>query len=127
MLSGCGTPRKITKFFSNSFAEDLEHVISRALSTGIHRMIITGNSLKFSRMAISISKTRPDVLYAAVGVHPHSSEKGWNDTTLGTLKDLVRVPEVVAVGEIGLDFNRNYSPKDVQKRVFEAQVRLELD
>ena len=64
------------------FANDTDYVIARALSAGIFKMVVTGNTLKKSRVAVSLSKTRPGFLYAAVGVHPHWSQKEWSDNSL---------------------------------------------
>lgn len=66
----------------NRFANDTDYVIARALSAGIFKMVVTGNTLKKSRVAVSLSKTRPGFLYAAVGVHPHWSQKEWSDNSL---------------------------------------------
>jgi len=74
-----------------------------------------------------MAKTRPNVLYAAVGVHPHFVKDDWeekNNKTLEVLEDLVKQPECVAVGECGLDFNRNYSPAELQTSTFKEQVQL---
>ena len=56
-----------------------------------------------------------------VGVHPHDA-KSWDETSLESLKEIAQCPECVAIGECGLDFNRNFSPQDVQLKVFEEQV-----
>ena len=85
-------------------------------------MIVTGNRLNTSRSAIVMAKTRPNILYAAVGIHPHFVKDEFTDRTAETMKELIGAPEVVCVGEIGLDFHRDYSPRDEQKKAFEKQV-----
>ena len=72
----------VINVFINRFANDTDYVIARALSAGIFKMVVTGNTLKKSRVAVSLSKTRPGFLYAAVGVHPHWSQKEWSDNSL---------------------------------------------
>ena len=73
---------KMFNFLQYRFANDTDYVIARALSAGIFKMVVTGNTLKKSRVAVSLSKTRPGFLYAAVGVHPHWSQKEWSDNSL---------------------------------------------
>ena len=85
-------------------------------------MVVTGNRLNSSRSAIVMAKTRPKILYAAIGIHPHFVKGEFSDRAVESLKDLMSAPEVVCVGEIGLDFNRDYSPREDQKRAFEKQV-----
>ena len=85
-------------------------------------MVVTGNRLNASRSAIVMAKTRPNILYASVGIHPHFVKDDFNDRALEAMKELVNSPEVVCVGEIGLDFHRDYSPREDQKKAFEKQV-----
>ena len=89
-------------------------------------MVVTGNRLNASRSAIVMAKTRPNILYASVGIHPHFVKDDFNDRSLEAMKELVNSPEVVCVGEIGLDFNRDYSPREDQKKAFEKQVCVSL-
>ena len=91
-------------------------------------MVVTGLKLTGSKSAVIMSKTRPNVVYAAVGVHPHFVKDDWvekDDKTILELEELVKQPECVAVGECGLDFNRNYSPAELQTSTFKQQVRLQ--
>ena len=89
-------------------------------------MVVTGNRLNSSRAAIVMAKTRPNILYAAIGIHPHFVKDDFSDRSLEALKEMVNSPEVVCVGEIGLDFNRDYSPREEQKKAFEKQVNCPL-
>jgi len=119
-LVDCGVNLTNPKFHQNT-----DYVIARALAAGVQKMVITGLKLVGSKSAVIMSKTRPNILYAAVGVHPHFVKDDWNDkTTLDQLEELVKLPEVVAVGECGLDFNRTYSPKELQESTFKKQVQL---
>jgi TatD DNase family protein len=119
-LVDCGVNLTNPKFHQNT-----DYVIARALAAGVQKMVITGLKLVGSKSAVIMSKTRPNILYAAVGVHPHFVKDDWNEkTTLNELEELVKLPEVVAVGECGLDFNRVYSPKELQESTFKKQVQL---
>jgi len=118
-LVDCGVNLTNPKFHQNT-----DYVIARALAAGVQKMVITGLKLVGSKSAVIMSKTRPNILYAAVGVHPHFVKDDWNDKTLDQLEELVKLPEVVAVGECGLDFKREYSPKELQESTFKKQVQL---
>ena len=85
-------------------------------------MVVTGLKLNGSKSAAVMAQTRPNIIYAAVGVHPHFVKDDWSEKALDALEDLVKHPEVVAVGECGLDFKRDYSPRDLQETAFKKQV-----
>jgi TatD DNase family protein len=106
-----------------SFAGDRDAVIERALAAGVSTMILTGTSEPNSQTSQALAAARPGVLYATVGVHPHGASACDGDT-IGRLRALAALPGVVAIGECGLDFNRDFSPRDVQERWFEAQLAL---
>jgi TatD DNase family protein len=106
-----------------SFARDREAVIDRAIAAGVRRLVITGTSPATSREAAQLARLRPGVLWSTAGVHPHHA-KDCGPNTLDDLAALAARPEVVAIGETGLDFNRNFSPPAVQEQWFEAQVEL---
>lgn len=112
---------------NRKFNQNTDYVIARALSAGVQKMVVTGLRLVGSKRSIIMAKTRPNILFAAVGIHPHFVKDDWEETdnkTLEELEELVKQPECVAVGECGLDFNRNYSPPDLQKSTFKQQVEL---
>jgi len=102
---------------------DREAVIQRALDAGIHTMVITGTNQASSQKAQQIASAHPTQLFATAGVHPHYS---WdcNEDTIAELRRLARSKEVVAIGECGLDFNRDFSPRSQQEKWFEIQVAL---
>lgn len=105
------------------FRADLDDVIARARAAGVTAMVVTGTSLAGSWAAWELARTRPDVLSSTAGVHPHNARE-CGDRTLAELRDLAGRPEVRAIGECGLDYDRNFSPPDVQRRWFAAQVDL---
>ena len=107
----------------SSFKNDLDDVITRACEAGVGRMVVTGTDIEHSRQALDLCTRYPDVLYATSGVHPHHA-KDCDEQTLEQIRQLAESEMVVAIGECGLDFNRNFSPPDVQCYWFEAQLEL---
>ena len=106
----------------DSFDADRTEVITRARAAGITRFVVTGSDAAHSRKAIELCKEYPG-LYATAGVHPHHA-KDCNASTPEELRGLLGHHSVVAVGECGLDYFRNFSPPDVQRGVFEMQLQL---
>jgi len=104
------------------FNGDREEAIERALAAGVGIIINVGADLASSRAAIALAEAHPQV-YAAVGIHPHDA-KTLTDEVLEELRELAHHPKVVAIGEIGLDFYRDLSPRDEQRRAFEGQLAL---
>jgi TatD DNase family protein len=109
-----------------SFRQDFDAVLQRAHAQGVSRMIVTGASRDGSRHALAMAEAHPGVLFATAGVHPHHAID-YDDATDGILRELVQYPAVRAVGETGLDYNRNYSPREVQLTVFERQLQIAVD
>ena len=106
-----------------SFSSDLGEVLTRAKLAGVTRMVITGTSVAGSSDARSLAREHPGLLWSTAGVHPHHA-KDCDASTITALRALAAHPEVVAIGECGLDYNRDFSPRDVQRKWFEAQVEL---
>jgi TatD DNase family protein len=107
----------------DSFVADRALVVARARSAGIVQMIITGASGEGSRQAVALARADPQRLFATAGVHPHhATELG--PELLAELEGLAARPEVVAVGECGLDYFRDFSPREVQQRAFHLQLEL---
>src|SRR4051812_23694166 len=104
-----------------SFNADRKQVVERALAAGVRIMVVTGTSLAASQAALKIAREYPGRLFATAGVHPHDS-RNCTEATLTELRQLATHQEVVAMGECGLDFNRDFSPRPQQERWFEAQV-----
>lgn len=109
---------------NKKFSRDLDSVVQRAKDAGVTKIMVTGTSLQSSRDSLRLSRLYPNVLYATAGIHPHDAKSWEEDDTLSALKDMARNPECVAIGECGLDFNRNFSPPHTQLEVFEKQIVL---
>jgi TatD DNase family protein len=109
-----------------SFRSDRDQVVARASARGVTTLIVTGTSLANSREGQKLAGGRPGTLYATAGVHPHNARECDADT-IGQLRQLAGNPEVVAIGECGLDYNRDFSPRPVQDRWFEAQIELAFE
>lgn len=110
----------------DSFRHDLPQVLERARAAGVTQMIVTGAGESESRAAHDIASAYPGVLFATAGVHPHLARE-WNDDTAAVIRELARSPIVVAVGEAGLDFNRDFSPRPLQEKVFAAQLEIAVE
>lgn len=107
------------------FKDDLHEVVDAAQAAGVSKQIITGTNVEESRAAAVLAQ-QLDGMYATAGVHPHDAANVEHDFA-AQLSALYAQPHVVAVGECGLDFNRNFSPPESQKSVFEAQLQLSSD
>lgn len=106
-----------------SFVADLDSVMERAENAGVSRMVVTGTDVRQSEKAAALSALHPERLWSTAGVHPHHA-KDCDETTIDSLRALLSEPQVVAVGECGLDYNRNFSPPALQRQWFDAQVQL---
>jgi TatD DNase family protein len=104
------------------YETDRAAVVARARAAGVTRLVTVGYDLASSRRAVELAAALPGV-YAVVGVHPHDAA-GVPPDYLEELRQLARAPRVVAIGEIGLDFYRDLSPRPVQREVFVAQLYL---
>ena len=102
-----------------AFSGDREAVVARAVEAGVTRMVVTGTDEELSATAADIARAHPSTLCATAGVHPHDAKK-CGASTIDRLRELAAQAEVVAIGECGLDFNRDYSPRPVQEEWFVA-------
>jgi len=109
------------------YADDLDEVLDRAREAGVHGVLVPGIGLEECARAVEIASRFP-MVRAAVGIHPHEALQ-WGDLAERHLREWAKRPEVVAIGEIGLDFYRDWSPFDAQRAAYAAQLRLarELD
>lgn len=107
----------------DSFRSDLDAVIERARVQRVTQMIVTGATVSGSAAALTLARARPGTLFATAGVHPHHASQLAADD-LPQLRDLLTQPQVVAAGECGLDYFRDFSPRADQRRAFEWQLRL---
>jgi TatD DNase family protein len=106
-----------------AFDADREAVIERAVAAGIERILVPGYDLPSSRAAVALAAAHPELIDAAVGVHPHfsaaPSAQDWDELAI-----LAADQSVVAVGEIGLDFHRDLSPRDAQRAAVDRQLSI---
>ncbi|MDQ3160319.1 MAG: TatD family hydrolase [Pseudomonadota bacterium] len=107
----------------DSFDRDRDAVLQRARDAGVTRMIITGASREHSPQALALALQHPGELFATAGVHPHHAIE-YTEECDAEMRALHAQPEVVAVGECGLDFNRDFSPRPAQRKAFERQLQL---
>jgi len=109
------------------FSEDLDEVLKRAEDAGIKAILTAGVDLKASRAAVELAE-RYGIVWAAVGIHPHEAEKATPEV-LNEIRKLAACEKVLAVGEVGLDFYKNYAPRETQLMAFRSQTEMaeELD
>ncbi len=105
------------------FSDDRDAVIARAVEAGIEAMITVGSDLSASEAAIA---ERHEAVFASVGVHPHDARL-FDEDAVRKLRTWTRLPKVVAIGETGLDYHYDHSPRSVQQQVFDAHLALSLE
>ena len=103
-------------------ADDIEAVVDRSRAAGVVGWITVGTDSQHNREAVELTEWFEN-MYAAVGIHPHDA-KDVAAGTMAELKELARSEKVVAIGETGLDFHYDFSPRQDQRRVFEAQLEI---
>jgi TatD DNase family protein len=106
-----------------SYHSDRAAVVRRAVEAGVRRMGITGTSVESTRAAIELARMHPGAMFATAGIHPHDASTA-SAGALEELAELARAPEVKAMGECGLDFDRDFSPRPAQEAAFEAQLEM---
>ena len=109
-----------------SFREDFYAVLQRARDHGVGEIIVTGASAGGSRAALELARAHPGFLHATAGVHPHHAHE-YDGATDALLRELCQAPEVKAVGETGLDYFRDLSPRAAQIAAFERQLDIAID
>jgi TatD DNase family protein len=107
------------------FGADVEDVIRRAVDAGVTQMVTVGTDLPSSRAAVALAQSHDEV-YATVGLHPHRAAT-LTRAVLDEMRDLVGCPRVVAIGETGLDFFRDLSPRETQCEAFRVQLQLAVE
>jgi TatD DNase family protein len=107
------------------FPDGPDAAIRRAETAGVAGMVVigVGRDLEPATAAVALARARPSTIAAVVGVHPHDATT-LDDARLGTLRELAAGPEVVAVGEIGLDYHYDHSPRDKQRDTFARLIAL---
>lgn len=111
---------------SDRFHGKHSEIIEQALEANVLTQIVTGTSLSSSEEALKLCEQFPEQLRSTVGIHPHDASE-FTSQTPKHLKDLLQHPLCVAVGETGLDFNRNFSTPQEQEKAFEAQLELAIE
>jgi TatD DNase family protein len=107
----------------DSYDGDRDAVLARARAAGVVQMLVTGATLSGTRGAIALARQHPGTLFATAGVHPHHASE-LTTARLSELEELARAPEVAAVGECGLDYFRDFSPREKQREAFHRQLEL---
>jgi TatD DNase family protein len=105
-----------------AFDADRDAVLARARAAQVTHIVVIGGTPAESQRAVALAQARPG-LSATAGLHPHEA-RDWSDDLAARLRDLLALPEVVALGETGLDYHYDHSPRDAQRRAFEAQLAL---
>lgn len=109
-----------------SFRHDIDEVLARARAAGVAKIVVTGASEQGSQDALELAKRYPGFLHATVGLHPHHASDYTGDTD-ALFRELLADPRVLAVGETGLDYFRDLSPREVQIFAFERQLEIAVD
>lgn len=111
---------------TDAFREDLTNVLARAVQAGIERILLPGSNRQDSQSAMELAQEYADLLVCSVGIHPHHADEA-NDHVMQDLHNWIQLHRgapIVAVGEIGLDYHYDFSPRDVQKSIFERHLDL---
>jgi len=111
---------------NSRFDKDLQDVISNAKQVGVEQLIVTGTNLAESQKALALAQNNPDFIYCTAGIHPHDASS-MTKQALTELKTLATQTEVKAIGECGLDFNRNFSTPVEQEKAFIEQLELAVE
>ncbi len=106
-----------------SFDTDRDEVLGDAVAAGVRRMIVTGTSVTESCRALELATAHKGTLFATAGVHPHHAAE-FDTHSAGALRAILTNEQVVAVGECGLDFFRDFAPRTAQRHAFEAQLEI---
>jgi TatD DNase family protein len=110
----------------DSFGDDLDEVVAQARAAGVVQFIVTGASNQGMQRASELARERPGIFYSTAGVHPHHADT-FTEETETVIRQLVEREEVVAVGETGLDYFRDFSPRDAQRSAFERHIGIAAD
>lgn len=110
-------------FHASQLASITTSLLARAQAAGVAQILATGTSLASSHLALELARAHPGVVFATAGVHPHDA-KSFDAHTFRALAELWKHPEVVAVGECGLDYNRNFSTPEAQRAAFGQQLSM---
>jgi TatD DNase family protein len=110
----------------DSFNPDFTAVLQRAREASVEQIVVTGSSEDSSTKALELARQHQDILFATAGMHPHHASD-LTQSALNTFRQLAAEPEVKAIGETGLDFYRDFSPRDLQEKAFEQHIELAIE
>jgi TatD DNase family protein len=110
--------------FYPNFVGELDEIITRAKQNGVEYILVPATDLKTAEQVIELTK-KFEMVYGAVGIHPHDT-KDWASSLISEIEKLARYKKIVAIGEIGLDYYYDFSPKEKQIEAFKAQIELAL-
>lgn len=111
---------------NKQFFNEHEEIINRALDHGVEHMVLTGTSIRGSKESAAIAEEYPEILFSTAGIHPHDA-KSFNENSISELRKLLQLDHVVSVGECGLDFDRDFSPRPIQEKCYRAQLELSIE
>jgi TatD DNase family protein len=111
---------------NRQFQHNIDDIVQNALDANVYQMILTGTSVRNSYESEKIASNYPGVVYSTAGIHPHDA-KHFEANSMKQLKALLQKKHVVSVGECGLDFDRDFSPRDVQEKCYKAQLELSIE
>ncbi|RKS95946.1 TatD family hydrolase [Chryseobacterium defluvii] len=111
---------------NKQFYNEQDEIINRALDNGVEQMILTGTSVRGSKESAEIAEDYPGILFSTAGIHPHDA-KSFNDQRINELRKLLKYSHVVSIGECGLDFDRDFSPRPVQEKCYRAHLELAIE
>jgi TatD DNase family protein len=111
---------------ASAFQHDLAEVMARARAVGVQRMIVTGTDIAHSQQAQRLCVAYPGMIYATAGMHPHHADH-FDAATAAEIRRLAECTGVVAIGECGLDYHRNFATPQAQRHAFEAQLRIAVE
>lgn len=109
----------------DSFDDDREALLERAQAAGVRQLIVTGSDADSSRRALALARQYPGRLFSTAGLHPHHAHD-WSAAHAALFEELAAAPELVALGECGLDYFRDLSPRLEQRQAFVAQIELAI-
>ncbi|NNC77849.1 MAG: YchF/TatD family DNA exonuclease [Woeseiaceae bacterium] len=110
----------------DSFDDDREDVLKRASQAGVVQIVVTGSSVDSNPAALDLASKHPELIYSTAGVHPHHASE-YNDDSDRQIRTLISDERCVAVGECGLDYFRNFSPREAQLAAFQRQIDIAID
>ena len=110
----------------SSLEKDIQRVIDDAKAHSVTSMVVIGSHITESQHATTLCQQYPEQLYCTAGVHPHHASE-WQQDSAEAIRTLVRQQSVIAIGECGLDYNRDFSPRNMQRKAFAEQLALAVE